>query len=135
VEDHAGGRVAVGDCVGQCVPLRKTCKSERAAQIEFGKLLEQAAAGRQPDSDVTVAPAARPVRVNPPGRTSTRKTNLGCIRWTIEPAFGSAQVGKVGGALTEYAGTLGVISPSRCSRCPGGAGGGVSSARGLFCSW
>jgi len=51
-----GGRVAVGDCVGQCVRLRKTCKSERAAQIEFGKLLEQAAAGRQPDPDVTVAP-------------------------------------------------------------------------------
>ena len=69
VEDHPGGRVAVGDCVGQCVRLRKTCKSERAAQIEFGKLLEQAAAGRQTDSDVTVAPAARPVRVNPPGRT------------------------------------------------------------------
>jgi hypothetical protein len=69
VEDHPGGRVAVGDCVGQCVRLRKTCKSERAAQIEFGKLLERAAAGRQTDSDVTVAPAARPVRVNPPGRT------------------------------------------------------------------
>ncbi len=34
VEDHPDGRVAVSDCVGQCVRLRKTCKSERAAQIE-----------------------------------------------------------------------------------------------------
>jgi len=37
------------------IRLRKTCKSERAAQIEFGKLLERAAAGRKPDSDLTVA--------------------------------------------------------------------------------
>jgi hypothetical protein len=40
---------------GREIRFRKTCKSERAAQIELGKLLEQAAAGRQPDSDVTVA--------------------------------------------------------------------------------
>ena len=50
-------------------PAAEDIKSERAAQIEFGKLLEQAAAGRQPDLDVTETPAARPVRVNPPGRT------------------------------------------------------------------
>ena len=36
---------------------------------------------------------------------STRKTNLGYIRWTIKPAFGSTQVRKVRGPLTEYAGT------------------------------
>jgi hypothetical protein len=109
---------------------------ERAAQIEFGKLLEQAAAGRQPDSDVTAAAAARPVRVEPAGSdVSTRKTNLGYIRWTIKPAFGSTQVRKVRGPLTEYAGTLGVISPSHCSRSPHLAGEGVSSARGLFRSW
>jgi hypothetical protein len=35
---------------------------------------------------------------------STRKTNLGYIRWTIKPAFGSTQVRKVRGPLTEYAG-------------------------------
>ncbi len=34
---------------------RKTCKTERAAQIELGKLLAMAQAGRQPDSDVIVA--------------------------------------------------------------------------------
>lgn len=37
------------------VRFRTTCKAERAAQIELGKLLTMARAGRQPDSDVTVA--------------------------------------------------------------------------------
>ena len=37
------------------IRFRKTCKTERAAQIELGKLLAMAQAGRQPDSDVTVA--------------------------------------------------------------------------------
>ena len=40
---------------GRQIRLRKTCKTERAAQIELGKLLEQAAAGRQPETDATVA--------------------------------------------------------------------------------
>ena len=40
---------------GRQIRLRKTCKTERAAQIELGRLLEQAAAGRQPETDATVA--------------------------------------------------------------------------------
>jgi hypothetical protein len=40
---------------GREIQFRKTCKTERAAQIELGKLLAQATAGRQPDSAVTVA--------------------------------------------------------------------------------
>src|SRR5438876_38320 len=40
---------------GREIRLQKTCKTERAAQIELGKLLAQAVAGRQPDSAVTVA--------------------------------------------------------------------------------
>jgi hypothetical protein len=40
---------------GREIRLRKTCKTERAAQIELGKLLEQAAAGRQPETNATVA--------------------------------------------------------------------------------
>ena len=40
---------------GREIRLRKTCKTERAAQIELGKLLEQAAAGRQPEANATVA--------------------------------------------------------------------------------
>jgi integrase len=40
---------------GREIRLRKTCKTERAALIELGKLLEQAAAGRQPETTTTVA--------------------------------------------------------------------------------
>ncbi len=39
---------------GREIRFRKTCKTERAAQIELGKLLAMAQAGRQPDSGVTV---------------------------------------------------------------------------------
>ncbi|MGH3419446.1 MAG: hypothetical protein ACRDOD_07630 [Streptosporangiaceae bacterium] len=38
---------------GRQIRLRKTCKTERAAQIELGKLLEQAAAGRQPETNAS----------------------------------------------------------------------------------
>lgn len=40
---------------GREIRLRKTCKTERAAQIELGKLLEQASAGRQPETNAIVA--------------------------------------------------------------------------------
>jgi integrase len=38
---------------GREIRLRRTCRTERAAQIELGKLLEQADAGRQPETDAT----------------------------------------------------------------------------------
>jgi len=41
---------------GREIRFRKTCKTERDAQIELGKLLALAQAGRQPDSDVTLPP-------------------------------------------------------------------------------
>ena len=40
---------------GREIRFCKACKTERAAQVELGKLLALAQAGRQPDSDVTVA--------------------------------------------------------------------------------
>jgi len=40
---------------GREIRSRKTCKTGQAAQIELGKLLAQAAAGRQPDSAATMA--------------------------------------------------------------------------------
>ena len=46
---------------GREIRLRKTCKTERAAQIELGKLLEQAAAGRQPETDATRGEVDGPV--------------------------------------------------------------------------
>ena len=53
--------------IGREIRFRKICKTERATQIELGKLLAMAQAGRQPDSGVTVAPPA-PGRSAPPGR-------------------------------------------------------------------
>ena len=40
---------------GREIRFRKTRKTEVGAQIELGKLLEQAQAGRQPESGATVA--------------------------------------------------------------------------------
>ena len=52
----------------------------------------------------------------------------------LSTRFGSTQVRKVNGPLTEHTGTLGAISPSH-SHSPHGAGEGASSARGLFRAW
>ena len=68
--------------------MRKTCKTERAAQIELGKLLGQAAAGRQPDSDVTVAQLLDQYVSIAGWDVSTRASNLGYIRRTIKPRPG-----------------------------------------------
>jgi hypothetical protein len=40
---------------GREIRFRKTCKTERYAQIELGKLLALAQDGRQPDADTTLA--------------------------------------------------------------------------------
>jgi hypothetical protein len=40
---------------GREIRLRRICKAERVAQIEVGKLLELAAAGRQPETNATLA--------------------------------------------------------------------------------
>jgi integrase len=86
---------------GREIRFRKTCKAERAAQIELGKLLEHAAAGRQPDSDVTVAQLLDQYVSTAEWDVSTRESNLGYIRRTIKPALGSTQVRKVRGPLLD----------------------------------
>jgi len=48
-------RIGTDPLTGREIRFRKTCKTEQAAQIELGRLLAQAAAGRQPDSAATVA--------------------------------------------------------------------------------
>ena len=83
------------------VRFRKTCKTERAAQIELGKLLAMAQAGRQPDSDVTVAQLLDQYVSTAGWDVSTRESNLGYIRRTINPALGSMQVRKVRGPLLD----------------------------------
>jgi hypothetical protein len=86
---------------GREIRFRKTCKSERAAQIELGKLLEQAAAGRQPDSDVTVAELLDRYVSTAGWDVSTRVNNPGYIRRTIKPAPGSMEVRRVRGPLLD----------------------------------
>jgi len=86
---------------GREIRFRKTCKTEQAAQIELGKLLAQAAAGRQPDSAVTVAQLLDQYVSTVGWDVSTRESNLGYIRRTIKPALGSLQVRKVRGPILD----------------------------------
>jgi hypothetical protein len=86
---------------GREIRLRRTCKTERAAQIELGKLLAQAVAGRQPDSAVTVAQLLDQYVSTAGWDVSTRVSNLGYIRRTIKPAIGSTQVRRVRGPLLD----------------------------------
>ena len=86
---------------GREIRLRRTCKTERAAQIELGKLLAMAQAGRQPDSAVTVAQLLDQYVLTASWDVSTRVSNLGYIRRTIKPALGSTQVRKVRGPLLD----------------------------------
>jgi integrase len=86
---------------GREIRFRKTCKTERAAQIELGRLLEQAAAGLQPDSGVTVAQLLDQYVSTAGWEVSTRESNLGYIRRTINPALGSLQVRKVRGPILD----------------------------------
>jgi hypothetical protein len=83
------------------IRFRKTCKTDRDAQIELGKLLALAEAGRQPDSDVTVTQLLDQYVRTAGWDLSTRESNLGYIRRTIKPALGSMQVRKVRGPLLD----------------------------------
>jgi integrase len=86
---------------GREIRFRKTCKTERAAQMELGKLLAMAQSGRQPDSDVTVAQLLDQYVSTAGWDVSTRESNLGYIRRTIKPALGSLQVRKVRGPILD----------------------------------
>jgi integrase len=86
---------------GREIRFRKTCRTERAAHIELGKLLAMAQAGRQPDSDVTVAQLLDQYVSTAGWDVSTRESNLGYIRRTIKPALGSLQVRKVRGPILD----------------------------------
>jgi hypothetical protein len=73
--------------------------TERAAQTELGKLFAMAQAGRQPDSDVTVAQLLDQHVSTAGWGVSTQVSSLGYIRRIIKPALGSTQVRKVRGPL------------------------------------
>jgi len=76
---------------GREIRLQKTCKTERAARIELGKLLEQDAGS---DSDVTVAQLLDQYVSTAGWDVSTRESNLGYTRRTIKPTLGSTQAAR-----------------------------------------
>ena len=86
---------------GRQIRLRRTCKTERAAQIELGRLLEQAAAGRQPETDATVAQLMDRYAEVANWDLSTRKANEYYIQRVIKPALGHLQVRKIRGPLLD----------------------------------
>jgi integrase len=86
---------------GREIRLRRTCKTERAAQIELGRLLEQAAAGSQPETDATVAQLMDRYAEVAYWDLSTRKANEHYIRRVIKPALGHLQVRKLRGPLLD----------------------------------
>src|ERR1700730_14266686 len=95
------GYAGADPITGPQIRLRKTCKTERAAQIELGKLLEQAAAGRQPETNATVAELMNRYAEIADWDLSTRKANEFYIRRVIKPALGHLQVRKIRGPLLD----------------------------------
>jgi integrase len=86
---------------GREIRFRKTCKTEIAAQIELGKLLEQAQAGKQPETGATVAQLLDQYVLIAEWDLSTREGYEGYIRRTIKPALGHLQVRKVRGPVLD----------------------------------
>src|SRR5262245_47210043 len=70
---------------GRRLRFRQTVKTEEQAQILLGKLLEQVAEGRQPETGVTVAELLRQYIAVAELDQSTRQTYEGYIRRTILP--------------------------------------------------
>jgi integrase len=86
---------------GRQIRLRRTCKTERAAQVELGRLLEQAAAGRPPETDTTVAQLMDRYAEVADWDLSTRKANEFYIRRVIKPALGHLQIRTIRGPLLD----------------------------------
>ena len=86
---------------GREIRFRKTRRTEVEAQIELGRLLELARAGRNPDSGVTVAELLDAYVPVAGWDVSTEEANLGYIRRTIKPALGTKEVRKVRGPLLD----------------------------------
>jgi integrase len=76
-------------------------KTEQQAQIVLGKLLEQAAEGRPPETGVTVAELLRQYMTVAELDRSTRQTYEGYIRRTILPALGLIKLHKVRGPVLD----------------------------------
>jgi integrase len=81
--------------------FRQTAKTLPQAQIVLGKLLEQAQAGKQPESGATVAQLLDQYVLIAEWDLSTREGYEGYIRRTIKPALGHLQVRKVRGPVLD----------------------------------
>jgi integrase len=97
VEVHAG----TDPLTGRRLRFRQTVKTEHQARIVLGRLLEQASAGRRPDSGVTVAELLVRYMEVAELDVSTRKTYEGYIRRTILPALGSMELRKLRGPVLD----------------------------------
>jgi integrase len=86
---------------GRRLRYRQTVRTKRQAQVVLGRLLEQAAEGRRPDTDVTVADVLTRYITVAELDPSTRNTYEGYIRRTILPALGSTELRKVRGPLLD----------------------------------
>jgi integrase len=80
---------------------RQTVKTQQQAQIVLGRLLEQAAEGWRPDSDVTVADVLARYMAIVELDPSTRETYEGYIRRTIMPALGAMELRKIRGPVLD----------------------------------
>jgi integrase len=81
---HAGS----DPLTGKALYLRATVKTAEQEQAELGRLLDQAAIGRQPERDVTVGQLPGQFMQTAELDVSTRESYEGYIRRTIVPAFG-----------------------------------------------
>ena len=86
---------------GRAIRYRQTVKTQQQARIVLGRLLEQAADGRRPDSRVTVADVLARYMAVAELEPSTRETYGGYIRRTILPALGSVDLRKVRGPVLD----------------------------------
>lgn len=86
---------------GRRLRFRQTAKTEEQAQILLGRLLEQIAEGRRPETGVTVAELLRQYMTVAELDRSTRQTYEGYIRRTILPAIGPTEVRKVRGPVLD----------------------------------
>ena len=86
---------------GRQLRHRQTAKTEEQALIVLGRLLEQAASGQRPGSDVKVADVFDRYMAVAELEPSTRETYEGYIRRTILPALGSMELRKVRGPVLD----------------------------------
>lgn len=86
---------------GKRLRLRETCKDDTLAQIALGKLLEQALAGREPESGATVAKLLEAYSGVAEWDVSTRDSFEGYIRRVIKPSLGHLQIRRVRGPILD----------------------------------